>query len=388
LSVTREEIRRKRFSILVEGYLDLIILFQSGVRNIVASLGTALTTEQAKLIRRFAPRVVVNYDGDRAGIKAAMRAIETLLTEEFEIKVLILPDSNDPDEFIKAQGVEEYETRRGKVILSPKEFAKKFGIEEYERHRGAAIPFIQFILDQATQEHNLKVAANKADAVNEVLPVLRAVRNKVQRREYFDYAMDRLSVEPALHKDLWQTVSTAPNAEGQLDVKRKIIAAETDPPTVAEQKLLELLVHDEELRRAILSQVVESDYDRLATAAVFRALKELDARGERVDFSTLGALIEGDAFAADIMPLVLMHESERAEGEAIDAFLAKAESCLITLRLMSYERRIKELAAEIAAAGRAGDEERHGSLLMKKFELEKQLSALRPRGGPASPSTT
>jgi DNA primase len=73
LSVTREEIRRKRFSILVEGYLDLIILFQSGVRNIVASLGTALTTEQAKLIRRFAPRVVVNYDGDRAGIKVTIQ---------------------------------------------------------------------------------------------------------------------------------------------------------------------------------------------------------------------------------------------------------------------------------------------------------------------------
>jgi hypothetical protein len=73
----------------------------------------------------------------------------------------------------------------------------------------------------------------------------------------------------------------------------------------------------------------------------------------------------------------------------VDIFLSEAEGCLTTLRLMSYERRIRELAAEIAAAGRAGDEARHGSLLMKKFELEKQLSALRPRaGGPTSPSTT
>ncbi|MFL6336801.1 MAG: DNA primase, partial [Pyrinomonadaceae bacterium] len=92
LSVTREEIRRKKFAILVEGYLDLIVPFQHGVRNVVASLGTALTAEQAKLLNRFARKVVVNYDGDRAGINAAKRAIEVLLPEDFEVKVLVLPE--------------------------------------------------------------------------------------------------------------------------------------------------------------------------------------------------------------------------------------------------------------------------------------------------------
>src|SRR5205085_6390366 len=69
LSLTRDEIRRRKFAILVEGYLDLIIPYQFGVRNMVASLGTALTTEQAKLLGRFARKVVVNYDGDSAGVK-------------------------------------------------------------------------------------------------------------------------------------------------------------------------------------------------------------------------------------------------------------------------------------------------------------------------------
>jgi hypothetical protein len=88
----------------------------------------------------------------------------------------------------------------------------------------------------------------------------------------------------------------------------------------------------------------EGDYADLPTAAIFRALKELDAKGRAVDFSTLGALTEDDPVAADLVPLVLMHEPERAEGEATDAFLEEAESCLMTLRLMSYDRRIKELA--------------------------------------------
>ena len=391
LGVTREEIRKKKFAILVEGYLDLIVPFQHGVRNVVASLGTALTAEQAKLLRRFAQRVVVNYDGDRAGIKAAKRAIETLLPEEFEIKVLVLPDSADPDEFIKAQGVEEYETRRGEIVLSPQEFVKRRGVAEYIKQRGAAVPFIHFLLDQATQERNLRVAAQKGEAVNEVIPFLRAVRDGVQRREYFDYAMDRLHVEPALRKDLWRAVSSAPKADSQQDVKRKIVAAETEPPTVAEQRLLELLAHDDELRRILLPQVQESDYAELATAAVYRALKELDARGERVDFSTLGALTEGDPVAADIVPLIMMHEPERADGEATDAFLPEAESCLMTLRLMSYDRRIKELVFEKAEAERAGDDARRDELIMEDLELKRRRTALLPRaagaGGPA-PSTT
>ncbi|MBV9958788.1 MAG: DNA primase, partial [Acidobacteria bacterium] len=101
LHLTRDEMRRKKFAILVEGYLDLIVPYQFGVRNMAASLGTALTPEQAKLLGRFARKVVINYDGDSAGVKAAKRAIETLLAEDFEIKVLVLPAGSDPDEFIR-----------------------------------------------------------------------------------------------------------------------------------------------------------------------------------------------------------------------------------------------------------------------------------------------
>ncbi|HEX8291970.1 MAG TPA: DNA primase, partial [Pyrinomonadaceae bacterium] len=162
LSVTREEIRRKKFAILVEGYLDLIVPFQHGVRNVVAGLGTALTGEQAKLLNRFARKVVVNYDGDRAGINAAKRAIEVLLPEDFEVKVLVLPEGSDPDEFVRAHGADEYHKRRGE-----------------------AAPHMQFILDQAMHGRNLLNPPEKSDAVAEVLPFVRAVRNTIQRREYF-----------------------------------------------------------------------------------------------------------------------------------------------------------------------------------------------------------
>jgi len=359
LHQTRDEIRRKKFAILVEGYLDLIIPYQFGVRNAVASLGTALTPEQAKLLGRFARRVVVNYDGDRAGISAAKRAIETLLAEDFDTKVLVLPDNADPDEFIKTSGVEAYNERRG-----------------------AALPYIQFVLDQAMRDRNLRRPADKAAAVEEVLPFVRAVRNKIQKREYFDMAMDALRVEePALRRELWQTVAKTATGDknAATAVQDKVVRAESAPLTVAEQRLLELLVHDAELRRILLSRIEPEDYEDLPTAAIYRALKELEAAGAEIDFSSLGARTGDDPVAADLVPLLLMSEPERAEGEAADEVLAEAESCLLTLRLMKVERRLKDLAMEIVAAERAGDDERRDKLIMENLAWTRRRSTLLPR---------
>ncbi|MCA1564299.1 MAG: DNA primase [Acidobacteria bacterium] len=361
LHQTRDEIRRKKFAILVEGYLDLIIPYQFGVRNAVASLGTALTPEQAKLLGRFARRVVVNYDGDRAGVAAAKRAIETLLAEDFDIKVLVLPEGTDPDEFIKASGVEAYNERRG-----------------------AALPHIQFVLDQAMRDRNLRRPADKAEAVEEALPFIRAVRNKIQKREYFDMTMDALRVEePALRRELWQTVAkaqTTTDANASAALQDKVVRAESAPLTVAEQRLLELLMHDAELRRILLPRIASEDYEDLPTAGVFRALAEIETAGAEVSFDTLGQRTEGDAVAADLVPLLLMSEPvERAQGEAADDVVAEAESCLLTLRLMRVERRLKDLAIEITAAERAGDNERRDALVMENLNWTRRRSALLPR---------
>jgi DNA primase len=322
-------------------------------------LGTALTTEQAKLLNRFARKVVVNYDGDRAGINAAKRAIEVLLPEDFEVKVLVLPEGADPDEFVRAHGADEYNQRRGE-----------------------AAPHMQFVLEQAMRDRNLHNPPEKSEAVAEVLPFVRAVRNPIQKREYFDIVLDTLRVEDlSLRQELWKTVSArdalAANAE---EVKKKVARASVGAMTEAEKILLELLLHDADLRGYVLPQVHESDYEGLASAAIFEALRHAEAEGVEVGFDSLNELLGGDPAQA-FLPELWMHESERAEGEAVDTFLARAEGCLITLRLMSYERRIRELAAEIVAADRAGEEARRDELIMEDLELKRRRTALLPSAG-------
>ena len=103
---SKEEIRSSSKAILVEGYMDLISLFQHGIKNVVASSGTSLTDEQAQLLSRFTKNIIVLFDADDAGQKAALRSIEILLKQDFDVRVVLLPDKEDPDSFINKHGKE------------------------------------------------------------------------------------------------------------------------------------------------------------------------------------------------------------------------------------------------------------------------------------------
>lgn len=361
LHLSRDEIRRKRFVILVEGYLDLIIPYQHGVRNVVASLGTALTPEQAKLVSRFARQVVVNYDGDSAGIQAAKRATEALLAEDFEVKVLVLPEGADPDEFVR-----------------------KFGVEAYQERRGKALPHIQFVLDQAVRSRDLLRPAEKAQAVEEVLPFVRAVRNPIQKREYFDMVMGSLRVEDADLRIVWQRTiaKQAPGSDRSDDTRIKEKSARMAAhaqPTIAEQQLLDLIAHDQELRHRILPQLEAADYQELSTAAVFTALKKHGESQAPLNFAALTEELENDPVAADYIAFLSMGERQRAQGEAIDEVLAKAETCFAALRIMRIERRLRELKAELAIAEREGRLEEFARLDSEHLDLARLRSQIMSR---------
>lgn len=104
----RSAINREDRCYLVEGYLDVIGMWQSGMKNVVASSGTALTDGQIALIHRFTKNVTLIYDGDAAGIKASLRGIDMLLSQNLNVKVLLLPDGDDPDSFARKHTPEEF----------------------------------------------------------------------------------------------------------------------------------------------------------------------------------------------------------------------------------------------------------------------------------------
>lgn len=106
----KRAIRQEDECILVEGYTDVISLHQSGIENVVASSGTSLTVEQARLIRRYTPNVKILYDGDFAGVKAALRGVDILLEQDLNVRIVLVPDGEDPDSYLQKAGVEAFKT--------------------------------------------------------------------------------------------------------------------------------------------------------------------------------------------------------------------------------------------------------------------------------------
>lgn len=353
LSHAKESIRSRKFAILVEGYLDFLALYQFGITNVVASLGTALTHEQARLLGRFTKKIVVNYDGDIAGIKAANRAIEQLLPNDFDIKVLVLPGGQDPDDFVRANG-----------------------LEAYNQSRGRAMPFLNFVLNSAVADKNLAAASQKAAAIEEVLPILGSIRNPIQKRETFDQAMTFFRVEDSsLKRELWHSVKHGAPTDPE-SIRPETRRAARLKITVAEQHLLELLIFDPELRQRVLPILEETDYISLATAAIFRSLYELDVSADEVSLETMLRLCGDDETAADFLPLLLMSEPKRALGEALDEVFHQAENCILTLRSMAISHRIFEISQELIAAEQSGDSSRVTHLVAEQIDLARMKREL------------
>lgn len=118
LFFAKEEIRKSDLAIVVEGYMDLISLYQNNIKNVVAVSGTALTEDQIQLLSRYTKNVVLLFDADTAGVKASMRSIELLLKHNLNIKIAVLPEGEDPDSFVNKYGADEFK----KIINSSQDF--------------------------------------------------------------------------------------------------------------------------------------------------------------------------------------------------------------------------------------------------------------------------
>lgn len=104
----RNDIKRQDFTLMVEGYTDVISLHQAGIENVVSSSGTSLTEEQVRLLKRYSNHITILYDGDKAGIKAALRGIDIVLENDMDVKVVALPTDEDPDSYVKKVGTETF----------------------------------------------------------------------------------------------------------------------------------------------------------------------------------------------------------------------------------------------------------------------------------------
>lgn len=167
----RNEIVRQDRCILVEGYLDVISMHQLGIRNVVASSGTSLTVDQIRLIKKYSQNVTIIYDGDSAGIKAALRGINLVLKEGLNVKVVLLPDGDDPDSFSRKHTLDEVRTF-------------------LEKHEQDFIGFKSDILLDEAGNDPLK----KANLINDVADTIAMIPDPVKRSVYAETCSERFNI--------------------------------------------------------------------------------------------------------------------------------------------------------------------------------------------------
>jgi len=183
LAFAKEALRRSSRAILVEGYFDAIAAHAAGVAGTVAVLGTSLTEQQLKLLRRFVQRLVIVYDEDAGGNEAALRGLDLATEAGFDVRIARLPGSTDPDEFILANGADRFLAAMDDAVGGDAP--------------GGAVPLFDFRLEVASRRVDIKSLDGKKRTVEALLPFLARVPNAIERHAYVQRLADRLDLREA-----------------------------------------------------------------------------------------------------------------------------------------------------------------------------------------------
>jgi DNA primase len=269
----REPIREEETALLVEGYADQMRLFQAGVKNVVASSGTALTEEQITLLSRYAKNVTIVYDADSAGSKAALRGVDLILERDLDVKVAALPEGEDPDSFIGKEGGDAF-----------RKLAKGAG------------SFIDFIAGIAQREGRLASPEGKAQTVRSIVQSISKMPDELKRSFYVKHVADQYKLyESSIHRELEKILTGARRgARTQMPAVpafRDGNGSASPPPVEvppAERDLTNaMLSGGVEVARYIFSKIEVDDFTHPQTRAVAGYLYECIEEGKAFDPSLL-----------------------------------------------------------------------------------------------------
>lgn len=250
---------QERYFIIVEGYMDLITLHQYGITNVVASLGTALTINQARLLKRYADKVVISYDADMAGQMATMRGLEILRTAGFDVRVLSIPQGKDPDEFVRSNGKEAFL----KLINS-------------------AEPLIDYRLKKAEEGINFKNSQSSILYAKKVMDILSDL-NPLEKDVYIKKASENTGIK---EQNLYDMLNKRINHENDGNNMNNKVEDGTElyiePGFLkAERSLLKLILENNEYLDFIEEKIDENDLVLSEHKLIFTIIKRV--KGENKD---------------------------------------------------------------------------------------------------------
>ena len=340
LDKAKADIRALGFALLVEGQMDCISVYMAGIKNVIATSGTAFTEMQVRLLSRFAKRVIVNFDPDTAGIAATEKSIALLTEEDFEVKIVTLEGGLDPDRFIREQGVQGYMT----------------ALRNAKRHS-------DFLIDHAREQFPGRTPDAKVKALNFLLTHIRRMPNRIQRDEFAADAAQKLGIDSAiLRQELKQAAAQ----------RIESVRSHRDGPIdrAEETLILALVLSERDSARILAAEQLSQHpewYDSLPAAALLESLTNAP-----VPPNPLDAAPDQQSRALLARTLQCAEDPDAPSSNTL-SMTERVQTALDALAYRQLERRKRELRTSMTEATRRGDQEMLATLTEELRQIDRKL---------------
>jgi len=336
----KDTIRDEDSVVIVEGYLDFILPYQEGFKNILASLGTALTLEQVRFIKRYTSNVVMVYDPDKAGELATLRTLDIFIEEGINVKVVSLPEGLDPDLFVRKNGIEEFKTS---ILQAESLFDYKLKILK--------------------KRYNAREIEGKAKISSEMLATITKFKNEVLKSEYLKRLAEELSIR---EESLWQELAKI--KEPKLSSNFNQPLAKKLPLSInpTEKLLIKLMLQEADLINRVKDNLEPADFRDERVSGIVSAMFELIDQGKEIEPNKLMNCIESDEALQIIRESTFMPEISEGDKEKI------IDDCIRRLKSERLKFKREQLHDEIKAAQVMGDDEKLNRLMQQFHDLIKK----------------
>jgi len=335
LNVAKGFIREKGTALIVEGYMDLLSLYQAGFRNVVASLGTALTSAQLSLLGRYTREALLVFDADEGGQKATQRSLDLFLQEGISARVVSLPTGSDPDSYI----------RREKGV-------------KFEQVLSEALPLVEYMFQQALLRHGGRTVEGKVRVVRELIPALNRLQDPLERNLYIERIALRLELKESQIRDQLRGKEVPQDEVGKVPQP-----AHRGPSH--ERVLLQLMLMNPSAIPRVKEVVGGSGFSDLRHQRLARKLTDLWETGGEFDVQRVLSGAEEEDLRDLISELLLEEESVMDANRML-------EDCLRKVKLSRVRQEIQQVDEEIRRRSRQNQEGPWGAQGLKELLTRKQ----------------
>ncbi|MGL5417142.1 MAG: DNA primase [Clostridium sp.] len=335
----------ERYFIMVEGYMDLISLNQYGIHNVVASLGTALTVKQARLLKRYADKVIISFDADVAGQTATLRGLEILKEAGFDIKVLKVPEGKDPDEFVRNNG-------KGAFLKL---------IENAEN-------LISYRINRAKEDINFKDNQSVARFGKRVTDIIRNL-NPIEKSMH----IKQISEETGIKEQALYDLISIENKEKMYKNEENGTKLYVEPAYLKAERTVIKLMLNSEFYEEILKNILPEDFNKKENEKIFNLIIE----GKNKEVENMELFIECGCTDANL-------SSEWVKIKELQIIEAKDRKRLILdnikrIKLFKLEEEYEKVLIDIKEYEKNGMSEESFRLVPKSLELQKKINDLKMR---------